>query len=935
MRREFPLPGARPRYAPDRLCDIHHIKIAIDLDFSSRSMRGVCALTLAPIADGLRHVVLDAVDMTIDRVTWHGDELAFAHDGAKLRIDLGRAADAGEVIVLDVSYHGTPRRGLYFIGPDEGYPEKAVQAWTQGQDEDSRYWFPCFDSPHEKATSEVIATVPAHFFALSNGTLISDTIAGERRTFHWRFDTPHSCYLVSLAAGELSEISDAWEDIAVTYYVSPGHEDRARRVCGRTPEMLALFSRLFGVRYPYEKYAQVFVADFIFGGMENTTATTITDGVLLDARAAIDFRAEVEDLVSHELAHQWFGDLITCRSWSEGWLNEGFATYAEYLWREHAEGTDAAGLLLDEWAASYFHEDASRYRRTVANNTYDVPTDIFDSHLYDKGGRILHMLRRILGDDGFFRSIEHYLGKHRTGSVETRDLARAVEEATGRVLDWFFDQWILRGAGHPELSVKMSWNADTGCAQVAVTQTQKIDATTSLFRLPATVRFRVGGRDVDFDLELCDEHHVATFPLAEEPSQAIFDPGKHILAKVETEKSVALWIGELLSATESLDRIDAARALGRRGGAKAEGALAKALAGDDFWGVRAQAALALGELRTDGALEILIAAATATEHPKARRGVMRALGAFRKNPRAAEVLAARIASGDDSYFVEAEACLALGKTRDARAAEVLRGVLDRDAFMDVIRQHAYRGLAELPGDDAIGVLTEAVGYGRHSYGRRAALGALAQIARGRRDRAARDIRELAEELCHDRDFRVQSRAIEALATIGDPAAIPALSAFAGSALDGRHRRRAREIIRDLREARAQGEELRSLRDELESLRAESRRLMARIDSLEAARPPAGNGQKRRATVRGAKKAVTLRPVAAKPAKAAKTAAKTAKKAAKPAKTAKKAAKPAAKPAKTAKKPAKTAKKPANAKAKPAKAKKPAKTRPAKTRITPF
>lgn len=842
MRREFPLPGARPRYAPDRLCDIHHIKIAIELDFETRSMRGTCSLTLAPIADGLRHVTLDAVDMTIEGVKWHGDALDFSHDGEKLRIDLGRTAEAGEVIVLDVSYHGTPRRGLYFIGPDAGYPDKPVQAWTQGQDEDSRYWFPCFDSPHEKATSEVIATVPAHFFALSNGTLIADDITGDRRTFHWRFDVPHSCYLVSLAAGELSEVSDAWEDIAVTYYVAPGREEQARRVCGRTPEMLALFSRLFGVRYPYEKYAQVFVADFIFGGMENTTATTLTDVVLLDERAALDFRAEMEDLVAHELAHQWFGDLITCRSWSEGWLNEGFATYAEYLWREHADSEDAAGLILDEWAEDYFHEDASRYRRTVANNTYDVPTDIFDSHLYEKGGRILHMLRRVLGDDGFFRAIEHYLGKHRTGSVETRDLARAVEEATGKVLDWFFDQWIVRGAGHPELAVKIGWNADTACAQVTVTQTQKVDATTPLFRLPAKVRFRIGGRDVDFDLDITDAHHVATFPLAAEPSQAIFDPGKHILAKVDTDKSVALWIGELASATTSLDRIHAARALGRRGGARAEAALAQSLNEDAFWGVRAAAALALGELRTDTALDALIAAVRDTEHPKARRQVVRALGAFRKSERAADALVALIDRGDPSCFVEAEACLALGRTRDPRAAKVLREVLDRDAFMDVIRQHAYRGFAELADDDAIPVLMNAAAYGRSSYGRRAAVGALASIARGRRDRAARDIRERAEELCRDPDFRVQSAAIEALATIGDPAAIAGLSTFADSALDGRHRRRAREIIRDLREGRTQGEELRSLRDEVETLRAQGRRLIARIDALETQRQGATVGR---------------------------------------------------------------------------------------------
>jgi aminopeptidase N len=194
-----------------------------------------------------------------------------------------------------------------------------------------------------------------------------------------------------------------------------------------------LFSRKFGVPYPYPRYAQVFVADFIFGGMENTSATSLTDSVLLDERAAIDY--DVDSLVAHELAHQWFGDLVTCRDWGEGWLNEGFATYAEYLWREHHEGRDAADLELEDWADSYFGEDAGRYRRTIATKLYDEPIDIFDHHLYDKGGRVLHMLRDWLGDDAFERTLAYYLRKHAGGLVESRDLARAVEDATGKVAD--------------------------------------------------------------------------------------------------------------------------------------------------------------------------------------------------------------------------------------------------------------------------------------------------------------------------------------------------------------------------------------------------------------------------------------------------------------------------------------------------------------------
>src|SRR5262249_132774 len=259
--------------------------------------------------------------------------------------------------------------------------------------------------------------------------------------------------------------------------------------------MLEHFSHRFGVDYPYTRYATVFVSDFIFGGMENTTATTLTDTVLLDERAALDH--DVEALVAHELAHQWFGDLVTCRDWGEGWLNEGFATYAEYVWREHHEGRDAADLELDQWAEHYFGEDAGRYRRTIATKYYEEPIDIFDHHLYDKGGRVLHMLRNVVGDEAFFPALAHYLDKHRHGVVESRDLARAVEEATGKNLDWFFSQWVLDGAGHPELDVAIRWDADHQLATVTVEQTQKIEGRTPVFRIPTRVRFRVGDEDRD------------------------------------------------------------------------------------------------------------------------------------------------------------------------------------------------------------------------------------------------------------------------------------------------------------------------------------------------------------------------------------------------------------------------------------------------------
>jgi aminopeptidase N len=568
--------------------------------------------------------------------------------------------------------------------------------------------------------------------------------------------------------------------------------------------------------------------------MENTTATTLTDNCLFDARAALDY--DVENLVSHELAHQWFGDLLTCRDWGQGWLNEGFATYSEYVWREHAHGRDEAALELAEWAEQYFGEDSHRYRRPIATNLYDEPIDIFDHHLYEKGGLVLHMLRRVLGEASFWKAIAHYVRKHHTGSVETRDLARAVEEATGRNVDWFFDQWVQK-SGHPELKVEYGWDAEAKLARFTVKQTQRVDGDTPLFRLPLEVRLRVGGKDLTFPLEVKEELEVFNFPVEAEPTQAIFDTGQHVLKTLELDKGKILSLTELAGASEAMDRIAAARALARHTSPDVVIALEKALLSDPFWGVRASAAETLGRIRSEGAREALARALPKTEHPKARRAVARALGAFRHEEAAAQALEATVLKGDESYFVEAEACLALGKTRSPRALPALRKALERDSFLDVIRQYAYRGLAAARDDSAIALLLEATSPGRISQGRRAAIIALAELVEGRHDREARDVRERLEELLHDRDFRVQQTAIEGVHTVGDPRAVPTLREMVERELDGRLRRRGREVIRDLEEGRSQAETVKELRDEVEKLRKDLAAVRDRLTKIESKSSP--------------------------------------------------------------------------------------------------
>jgi aminopeptidase N len=594
--------------------------------------------------------------------------------------------------------------------------------------------------------------------------------------------------------------------------------------------MLELFSQTFGVDYPYPRYAQVFAADFIFGGMENTSATTLTDVILIDERAALDY--DIDALVAHELAHQWFGDLVTCREWGEGWLHEGFATYAEYVWREHHAGRDAADLELDEWLEMYFAEDGNRYRRPIATRVYDEPIDIFDHHLYEKGARVLHMLRRELGDPAFWASLRHYLVKHRHGAVETRDLARAIAEATGRSLDWFFHQWITDGAGHPELKVAASWDRDAGLCEVRVEQVQAVEGATPLFRLPITVELMVDGHRHAHAVVLDERRGAWFFPAAEEPTQCVVDPGRTLLAAVDTDKPLPWWIAELHGAALAIDRGYAARALGRIAGPQARAALTKALTDDGFWAVRGAAAAALATIGGVAARDALVRATITrpTRGPAARSS---RAGRVPSRPQGRRGGGDVVERGDASYFVEAEACLALGKLRAPRSAPG-RGPV---SFMDVIRQPA-RGLAEARDDAAVDVLIAGARWGTPSGGRRAALAALASLCRGRRDRDAVRAREFVEELLADRDFRVQAAALEALAAWGDRAAVPAIDKLLARELDGRLRRRGKEIVRDLGAAAATSDELGRLKDELAGLRATTTALRDRLEKLEARPAPA-------------------------------------------------------------------------------------------------
>ncbi len=834
-RRPFQPAHVEPNWPRDRSADIRHIKIELALDFKDRKISGTATHRVAAIAGELATLEFDAAELAINAVRAGGEPVAFETADNKLRVTFARALAAGAEIEVAIDYSGTPRRGMYFVGPDDAYPDKPVQAWTQGEDEDSRYWFPCYDYPNNRTTSEVIATVPEKFIAVSNGALVAETHdqAARTRTFHFSHEVPHSAYLITLAAGEFATIEDRAGVTPVLYYVQPGREDDARRAFGNTPKMIEFFERRIGVAYPYAKYAQVAVSDFIFGGMENTSATTQTADTLHDARAHLDFKSD--PLVAHELAHQWWGDLLTCRDWSHAWLNEGFATYFEALWCEENLGADEFAWNLRQDRGGYFEEDRHHYRRPIVCNRYRTPIELFDRHLYEKGSLVMHMLRRETGDALFFKALNLYCTRHRGQNVITQDLQRAFEDATGRNLDYFFDQWVYK-EGHPEIEVSSAFDDKRKLATVTIKQTHKTSDAIGLFRLNLTIALMdADGRETRHRVEIREREHVFVFACDKAPKAVRFDPEHDIVKTLKHKRGREALELELARAPEAIGRSAAAHELGIEGSPQATAALRIAMLGDSFWGVQADAAAALGEIRTEAALDTLIEGVSLA-HPKARRSVVRALGAFRANPRAAEALAAVLEKGDPSYFVEAESALALGKTRDPRAFAHLEKALERPSYLEVIRAHALGGIAEARDDRALALGRKWAAYGRPARARVAAIGALARIAR-HKEVARDEIIDFLTPLADDREFMVRMRLPSAFEEIGDARGIAPMRRLAERDLDGRIQRRAREAVAILGEGKSHIEEGNHLRDDMDKLREQNRKLQERLEKLEALSRP--------------------------------------------------------------------------------------------------
>ncbi len=661
----------------EKINNLVHTKIQVSFDYENARMPGKVWITLTPHFYPTDSLQLDAKGMDIKQVALvkNGKNLPlqYSYDNMLLHIKLDRTYKRNERYVVYIDYVAKPNeytgrgsaaitdaKGLYFINPRGEEEGKPIQIWTQGETEATSVWVPTIDRPNQKTTQETIMTVPAKYVTLSNGKLISQKKnANGTRTDHWKMDQPHTPYLFFMGVGDYAVIKDMYKGKEVSYYVEKDYASVARKIFGMTPEMLKFFSKLTGVEYPWIKYGQMTARDYVSGAMENTTATLHSDIAQQDARQLTDQNIW-EDVIAHEVFHQWFGNYVTTESWSNLTLNESFANYSEYLWREYKYGKDAAddhGLsdMQGYLASRSEHKDLVRF-------DYGDKEEMFDAVSYNKGGRILHMLRNFIGDSAFFKSLNLFLTRYKYQAAEAHQWRLVLEEVTGKDLNWFFNQWYF-GAGHPELKINYTYNADDKQVGMIVEQTQK----EKIFKLPVKIDVYQGMNPQRYDIWVNNKIDTFYFPSLSEPLLVNFDADKILLGRKDENKSLENYLFQFRNAKNYIDRKEAVDSAAQNQDDKSAAAIMLLALKDKYAGIRTFAAARLNlsdESLKSQAEPILFNMAQKEKSRLAKAAAVSKLGTLR-DPKYLPVF--KTAINDSSYTVAGNALEALSGIDTASA----------------------------------------------------------------------------------------------------------------------------------------------------------------------------------------------------------------------------------------------------------------------------
>ena len=680
--------------------DVLHYRIELRFEEETKSFWGKTTITLTPLADNFTTCVLDAETFVVESVE-ASKSLEFEQAEGKLTVHLDEPAGYGEKVSFTVSYSATnvdvdsEKYGLsadYDIGLDfkdatDDNPQLInTLSWPEG----ARHWFPSFDHPNDRTTQEVIATVRDDYKVLSNGRLVSVTKGPQQgtRTWHWSQEKPHPTYLFVVVAGPYVVIEDSLGNLPINYWVYEKAADDAMRSFHKTPQIIEFFNEEFGFEYPWAKYDQITIPG-IGGGAESTSATVLGQSTIHDERAEQDFPSH--SLVAHEAAHMWWGNLVSYRAWSETWVSESFATYSEYLFSKHDLGEDEGAINLLNKKLAYLREAHNRYMRPIVHKQWRHPNDNFDSHTYPKGAVILNMLRWIMGDEAFQRTLSHYLHKHAFQPVGTHDFMKAIKEATGINMDWFIEQWILR-PGHPVFDVSYDWNEATKRLTVSVLQTQDTSGDIPVYRTPVTIGVHTATGKTSKKFWLDEKEEVLEMEVDSKPLMVRFDEGNYLLKEWTFEKSTDELLFQLVN-DDVIGRMWAAAELRQHErDPKVLDALITSARSDPFWAVRQSAVTSVGE--TNGQANIAFLKERATdENSKVRLAALQALGDT-GDISLAGFYEERF-NTDDSYRAQAEALRSIGKTGDRDKRAFLEEARGMKSPRNIIRSAAEWALEQI------------------------------------------------------------------------------------------------------------------------------------------------------------------------------------------------------------------------------------------------
>lgn len=815
------------KYAPDR--EIRVVNLAIDVtpDFTNRTVAGKTTLTFKPIAKPLSELSLDAVRLRVSSLKSSVPVLDYQVTDEKILVTFAQPIPADQEAWVAVEHSAEPTAGIYFRTPEMGYLPGDTHLFSQGEETEARHWFPCPDAPNQKFTSEITCRVPAGMTVISNGRKVSETNdpATGLVAVTWKQEKPHANYLISLVAGYFLKVEDRYRDIPLAFYTPPSEINEAKNSFRDTKDAMEFFEQEIGVPYPWPKYDQTVVNDFVAGGMENTSATTLTDGTLFtDATENI---RNSESLVAHELAHQWFGDYVTCKDWSQIWLNEGFATYYAQLYAGHKHGRDT--LLYSLYGTARGLVGRTNTTRMVERR-YDNPRELFGGVAYQKGAWVLHMLRSQLGDDLYRQCIQTYLERNAYGSVVTEDLNRVIEELSGRSFDQFFDQWVYHG-GHPELEISYAWEARTKLARVSVRQTQRLSADVLLFKFPLTVRFKTKAGTVDREVQVKQVAEDFYFQLDSAPTSVRIDPELTVLARIRFEPPPAMLDAQLKDSKDVVGRLLAIAALSKRRDKESVAKLKRTLNSDAFYGVRVEAARALSAIHNDEALDALLAS-TSQSDARVRQQVMGAIGGF-FNPKACTA-AMECLDRERNPDIQAEAIESLGAYPNPEVRETLLRFLKTPSYRNALAASAIRAMRNANDPAYIEPLRENLKTNELAYTSRGfarALDTLASLSRDY-DQQREGTREFLTGYVNHPRRTIRVGALNALGTLEDPRAVAVLSRFNSDTPGSPEQSAAASALRRINSARRAGEGVGDLRSTVLELQKENHELRKDFKALE-------------------------------------------------------------------------------------------------------